>query len=176
MLNDRSVTVWGLWHLFRSFNCKNDGEIVANFSGDSLEENSQWMPTMQTKHRFDKAFPRCGNWEHHETSTVNIKKYPKRYPKRCHNCPLTLVENKLDRVNTNASKRSHKIQRRITEPYPGYGNTSRPFQLRFQPSFLLMPLFSALIMTSKFERYAIVNTSWKPSIARTRSAHAIDEV
>lgn len=77
------------------------------------------------------------------------------------------MENKLDRVNTSVSKRSHKIQLRITEPDPGYGNTARPFRLRFQPSFLLMTLFSALIVTSKFQRYAIVNTSWKPSIAPT---------
>lgn len=60
------------------------------------------------------------------------------------------------------------------EPYPGYGNTARPFRLRFQPSFLLMTLFSALTMTSKFQRYAIVNTSWKPSIPRTRKRCTCD--
>ena len=137
--------------------------VATNFSGDSLEENSRWMPTKQstglTKHSRDVA---TGNTMKH----LNIKKYPKRYPKRCHN-PVTLMENKLDRVNTSVSKRSHKIQLGITKPYPGYGNTTRPFRLRFQPSFLLMTLFSALIMTSKFQRYAIVNTSWKPSIPRT---------
>ena len=26
------------------------------------------MDAHQAKHRFDKAFPGCSNWEHHETS------------------------------------------------------------------------------------------------------------
>jgi len=107
--------------------------------------------------------PRCSNWEHHETSKYQkVSKKVSKKVSQLSSDPHALMENKLDRVNTSVSKRSHKIQLGITKPYPGYGNTARPFRLRFQPSFLLMTLFSALIMTSKFQRYAIVNTSWKP--------------